>query len=159
MYLTKFAETLKDLMELEGVSQRSLSMHLRVERKCIRGWLKAHYFPKYSVLIKLAAYFRVRIDYLVGLEGYIGDEKGVVFPIGSEQSAAYRFRMLLKEYICMEKFSIYALAKKLDIDQKALKKWLTQNSMPSVFSIIKLAKLMGISMQELLVGEEEALTA
>jgi transcriptional regulator with XRE-family HTH domain len=105
MCLTHFATRLKDLMELEGVSQRSLSMHLHVDRKCIRCWLSALYFPKYNVLIKLAAYFKVRIDYLVGLEDSIGDGREYAYPVDVGEKSLDRLHSMLKEYMDTKKLT------------------------------------------------------
>ena len=44
MYLEIFAKRLKDLMEMEAESNRSLSIKLKVERKSVRGWLNGEFF-------------------------------------------------------------------------------------------------------------------
>ena len=66
MYLEKFSKRLKELMELEGLSVRALSLKINVERRSIRLWLAGKFFPRYDALIKLSVFFGVRIDYLLG---------------------------------------------------------------------------------------------
>ncbi len=68
MYLDEFSKRLKHLMELEGISNRALSIKIDVDRASIRLWLSGKYYPRYDALIKLSAFFKVRIDSLVGLE-------------------------------------------------------------------------------------------
>lgn len=152
MCLNKFSQRLKDLMELEGISQRALSLKIKVDRKSIRFWMKGTYFPKYHALIRLSACFNVYIDYLIGLED-IGNELCVYSKIPAEEQVKQRFYVLVSEYI-ENNLTKYALAKALRIDQKALTKWLTVGSMPELATIIRLAQLMNISVQELLIGED-----
>lgn len=153
MDMNIFAKRLKNLMELEGISQRSLSMKINVDRKSIRYWLSGEYFPQYHALIKLSVYFRVRMDYLAGLEDSM--ESGSNFALDDISAAAVslRFHQRLNAYMDTSGMTKYALAKQLNIDQKALTKWFTQGSMPEVSTLVKLAQLMKVSMQELLLGE------
>ena len=66
--MDEFSKRLKDLMEMEGLSNRALSMKINVDRASIRLWLSGRFYPRYDALIKLAAFFNVSIDYLIGLE-------------------------------------------------------------------------------------------
>ena len=90
MGLVKFAQRLKELMELDGISQRSLAIKINVDTKCIRLWLKGIYFPKYNALIRLSEYFQVRIDYLIGLEDVIVEKKNKEI-INGEKATKTRF--------------------------------------------------------------------
>ena len=154
MYLEIFAKRLKDLMEIETESSRVLSIKRGVDRKCIRGWLNGKFFPRYNALIKLSAHFKVSVDYLVGLEDVMGDA-------GSFQAHQARTKAeisenlvaILSEYMSERQLTNYAMAKKLDIDQKSLKKWFQNGSVPEVITLIKTSRLTSVSMYTLLGGE------
>ena len=154
MYLEIFAKRLKDLMEIESESNRALSMKVGVDRKCIRGWLKGKFFPKYNALIKLSAHFKVSVDYLVGLEDVMDavwcfKENREV----SKTEISKNLIAILNAYMSEKQLTNYAMAKRLDIDQNAFKKWLKNGSIPEVITLIKLARLMSVSMYVLLGGE------
>lgn len=158
MYLNKFSQRLKDLMELEGISQRALSLKIKVDRKSIRFWMKGTYFPKYHALIRLSACLNVHIDYLIGLEDIMGNGINIHSEVPTDKQVKQRFYVLVSEYI-ENNLTKYALSKALRIDQKALTKWLTVGSMPELATIIRLAQLMNISVQELLIGQDGAISS
>ena len=62
-----FKNILYDLMTEKGINQRQLSIKAEIPPTTISGWLKADRLPDYNALIKLAAYFDVSTDYLLGL--------------------------------------------------------------------------------------------
>ena len=138
-------------MEMECVSQRKLSLCIKVDRKSVKLWMKGKNFPKYNALIRLANYFKVRVDYLIGLEDNIC-ETTIPCSVMKEEETQRRFYRYLTKYMSKENMTKYALSQKLEIDQKAVTNWFTKGSMPEVSTLIKLARLMDISMQELLVG-------
>jgi transcriptional regulator with XRE-family HTH domain len=61
----KFCERLRSLREETGLSQRQLADKLGVERTRYNKWENG-YEPSYEVLVKIADYFCVSIDYLLG---------------------------------------------------------------------------------------------
>lgn len=67
-----FKNTLYDLMAEKGINQRQLSAKAEIPPTTISGWLKADRLPDYSALIKLAEYFDVSADYLLGLSDDLG---------------------------------------------------------------------------------------
>ena len=151
MQLEIFSRRLKELMDLEGCSIRALSNKIGSDRKSIRLWLNGAFYPKSEAIIKLSVYFKVSIDYLVGLENVLKDES--VFaprefpPIEIVQK---HFSQTLVSFMEEKKFTLYAMSKRLQVDQKALTKWFTCGSMPEVATLIKLAKLTNMSINELL---------
>ena len=155
MYLEKFSKRLKELMELEGLSVRALSLKINVERRSIRLWLAGKFFPRYDALIKLSVFFGVRIDYLLGRDDTLieSDRKSIdietidlnIVPIVFSQKFSY----ILRKY----NLTRYAASKSLNVDSKAVSKWLTGKSLPETVNLIKLANLAEISVDELL-GQE-----
>lgn len=137
-------------MEEEGISRQELSLQIATDRKCVRLWLSGKNFPKYIALIKLAKYFHVRIDYLVGLEDDIMGAGLEMEIVASIEEISSKFSAQVNAYMEEKGLTIYAMAKKIRIDQKALKKWLVVGSMPETATLIRLSKLMNISIHNLL---------
>lgn len=150
MYLGIFAERLKDLMELEGTSIRALSIKLNVDRKSIRHWLQAKHFPRYDAFVKLAVYYQVSLDYLVGLDDGFLCSPNLFTDEGALERIRVDFLENLSSYMHAHKLTRYALSKELQIAQKPITNWLTKGSMPEVGTLIKLAQLMNCSLATLL---------
>ncbi len=151
MSLEVFSARLKDLMELEGISKRTLSIKINVDRTSIRFWLKGRFYPRCDALIKLAAFFRVRIDSLLGLEAMVeGKEPERILEADFKKIAQEHFCEKVHEYMDKKHLTNYALAKNLHIDQKAFTNWFKKGSMPETATIIRLAKYMHGSVDELL---------
>lgn len=149
MQLNVFSKRLKELMELEGCSKRALANELGADRKSIRLWSGGAFYPKTEAMIKLSMHFKVSIDYLVGLESVLDNNFSSTGEIPIE-TIQKRFLETLSIYMREKNLTKYALSKKLKMDQKALTKWFTHGSMPEVATLIKLANLTDISINELL---------
>ena len=61
-----FGTNLRKLRKAKGDSQIYLSKIFGVSQATISSWEKERTYPPYSDLIKLADYFNVSIDYLIG---------------------------------------------------------------------------------------------
>ncbi len=59
---------LKELRIENGLSQQKLAKEINVTQKAIDFWEKGINEPKASYIIKLAKYFKVTTDYLLGVE-------------------------------------------------------------------------------------------
>ena len=105
----------------EKVSKRALSNQTGIQRKSITNWLNAKFYPRYDALIKLADYFYVSTDYIIGKS----DDASKIMDCvkNSPVSVPFRFAGLLNNYLVKEKLSKYMLAKKI-------KKYNTLNSIP-----------------------------
>jgi len=60
-----FANTLKNLREVNNVTQEQLAEYLQVTRPTIAGYETKSRQPDYERLQKIADYFQVSIDYLI----------------------------------------------------------------------------------------------
>lgn len=67
----KFADTLKNLRELNHVTQKDLAEYLEVSRATVAGYETKNHQPDYEKLEKLAHFFDVSIDYLLTGESSI----------------------------------------------------------------------------------------
>ena len=156
MNLEKFARRLKELMELDGISIRALALKIGVDRRSIRLWLKAKFFPRYDALIKLSIYFAVKIDYLIGRGDAIddGNRKNINIAEIEFGRIPAEFSKKFSGIMAQYGLTVYAVSKNLHVDAKAVKKWLSGGSMPETINLIGLAKLANISVDELLGMEQ-----
>ena len=64
----KFYERLKELREEKDLTQKALADKLKVNFRTISTWENGTRKPDIDMLIKIAKYFGVHTDYLLGLE-------------------------------------------------------------------------------------------
>ncbi len=147
MHLETFSKRLREMMDWEDVSTRALSIAIGADRKSVRGWLQGKYFPRWDALIKLANYFKVSLDYLVGLDEK--DLQETVNDVTMDENKA-SFLRNLKTFMEREGLTIYAVAKGAQVGQKPVKNWLVKGSMPETSTLIRLSKMMGCRLDRLL---------
>ena len=63
-----FEEIIKDLRLNRGLSQVELAKELFVTKQCVSNWENGNIIPSVEMLIKIAKYFSVSTDYLLGLD-------------------------------------------------------------------------------------------
>jgi len=61
------SEKLKRLRLAQNISQVELGKSLGVSKQCISNWENDNILPSIEMLIKIAKYFNVSTDYLLGL--------------------------------------------------------------------------------------------
>lgn len=149
MSLERFSVRLKELMSAEKISQRGLSIKASVQRKSILNWLNGKYYPSYEALIKLSDYFNVSIGYLLGISDEI-EGNAVHRDHAEPREVSAQFVNKLKIRMEKEKMTVYGLAKKLGMGQTTVTRWLKDGSMPETATLIKLASLMGETIEYLL---------
>ena len=59
-------ENIKLLRQAKGLSQVELSKALGVTKQCVSNWENDNVAPSVEMLVKIADYFRVTTDYLLG---------------------------------------------------------------------------------------------
>lgn len=69
-YRNPFAERLSDLMKNKGITQDMLSKYCYVTRQSVGKWVTGQSTPDIDNLAKIADYFDVSTDYLVGRNDY-----------------------------------------------------------------------------------------
>lgn len=65
---TMFEEIIKDLRLNRGLNQVELAKELFVTKQCVSNWENGNIIPSVEMLIKIAKYFSVSTDYLLGLD-------------------------------------------------------------------------------------------
>ncbi|MGN1213143.1 MAG: helix-turn-helix domain-containing protein [Christensenellales bacterium] len=68
--MSSFGENLKSLRKEKGIGQIELSKALQVSKGIISLWENGQREPSMSSIIKLAKFFDVSADYLIGLSDY-----------------------------------------------------------------------------------------
>ncbi len=63
-----FENILKELRQEKNLSQEDLVKAIGISQACIARWEIGKQEPKYIYIIKLAQFFGVTIDYLLGLK-------------------------------------------------------------------------------------------
>lgn len=65
--MIKFEQRLKELRQEKSLSQTQLAEALRVSQRSISSWETGFRQPDFATLEKIAKYFDVSADYLLGL--------------------------------------------------------------------------------------------
>lgn len=64
-------ENIKTLRLARGLTQVELANSLGISKQCVSNWENDYIQPSIDMLIKLAEYFKVSTDYLLGLDNGI----------------------------------------------------------------------------------------
>ncbi len=64
--MNSFPERLKALRQEKNVTQRAIANHLNITDTAYGFYEQGKNYPNMDILIKLADYFEVSLDYLVG---------------------------------------------------------------------------------------------
>lgn len=59
-------ETLRNLIEQQGITQKELAMKLAITPSALGNYVQNTREPDYNTLVKIADYFQVSTDYLLG---------------------------------------------------------------------------------------------
>lgn len=62
-----FNVRLKELLEEKNLTQKQLAFDLHIASSTVNGYLKDYREPDFGMLVRLAQYFDVSADYLLGL--------------------------------------------------------------------------------------------
>ncbi|WP_251616281.1 helix-turn-helix domain-containing protein [Pumilibacter muris] len=68
-----FISKLKELREEKGIQQKELAEILNVSKSTVSGWEVGRNEPNQEMLIKIATYFDVTTDFLLGKEDDFGN--------------------------------------------------------------------------------------
>lgn len=73
-----FAKNLKSLRQSEGLAQQELADRLAIKRSTLAMYERGKRLPRYYALGKIAKYFSVSVDYLLGNCVYMkGENHGI----------------------------------------------------------------------------------
>ena len=63
-------ENIKRLRLQYGMNQVEFAQKMGVSKQCVSNWENDNVLPSIEMLVKLADYFGVTVDYLLGRENY-----------------------------------------------------------------------------------------
>ena len=69
--MVKFAQRLKELRLDNSLTQAELANALSVDQRTVSTWEKGIRDPDFESLMKIARYFNISADYLLGLVDYV----------------------------------------------------------------------------------------
>lgn len=64
--MMKLSERLKELRTERGITQKSVAQNLGISQTCYAGYEQGYREPDLKTLLKIADYFEVTTDYLLG---------------------------------------------------------------------------------------------
>lgn len=142
-FYTVFNKLVKD----EKVSKNKLSNETGIVRKSITSYLNGNSIPRYDNLSKIADYFEISSDYLLGLEEF----DGLTYKTKcANKEIPFHFTQTLKNFMSEKGHSQYALAKILKIEQTTVSKWFKMKTMPDTDILVKLSQIYKCKVDELI---------
>ena len=142
-----FAERLKELMALEGLTDFGLAQATGITLKCVHTWTRNIFYPKVKALLILSDYFKVSIDYLLGVSNVIEERTLKSITVEQAQESVVK---CLEKYRAEEEIKYGRLARLLSVEQGTLMRWIKKGAMPETTILIRIAELLGITLEELL---------
>lgn len=115
----KFGVRLEHLLEERELTQRQVSDDLHIAATTLNGYIKGNREPDYGTLIRIAEYFDVSIDYLLGVTNI---RKSTEEPLDVREGdlvGIYRSLQPEKQDLLLEQAHLYH---KYDLRQKERKK-------------------------------------
>lgn len=128
--LSKFGETLCDLMFENNMTAKALATVLNIPAPTITRYRKAQHLPTVENLVKIADYFHRSTDFLLGLEPENATLTFKTCPPFSQQIV-----FLTKHF----RLAFYSFYHKLNIPESTFFEWKNGSSLPNIESIKKIA--------------------
>lgn len=86
-------ENIRNLRQKHGINQVEFAREMNVTKQCVSNWENDNVLPSIEMLVKIADFFKVSTDYLLGRESTKSiDCKGL-----SENQIAH-LRLLVKDF-------------------------------------------------------------
>ena len=105
------------------------------------------FYPKAKALMVLLDYFKISADYLLGAEDVLREKISKVVTLEEAQKSVVE---KLETYRRKEGIKYARLAKLLGVGQCTLARWFNEKAMPETTILVRIAKLLDISLDELL---------
>lgn len=144
--MSKLSEQLSELMNEDGLTQKTLAEKLNTSRPKLSMYLNDKTLPTFKIFVKLIEFFNCSADFLIGKKDYPERERNYlpVQPFGT------RLKSILKE----RGISQYSFKNSTEISWSILHGWFTGKSQPSIDNIKKVADNLECSVDYLL-GREK----
>lgn len=134
--LSKFGETLCELMEEHNLSVKELALKVGIKQSNIYHYMRGERLPSVKGIVALSDYFNCSVDYILGL---------------SEQNSAEQFKPCppfserldyLVAYFGMTTYKVYT---QTEISKARFFDWKSGRHEPSLDNIVKLAEVFDCS--------------
>lgn len=144
---TIFAERLNELLALEGLTPYGLAQATGLPLKSVHNWTRGIFYPKAKALLVLVDYFKISADYLLGEDDVLRERVAKSVTVEQAQKNVVK---KLEEYRASKKIKYGKLSKWLGVGQCTLARWFNEKAMPETTMLIRIARLLDISLDELL---------
>ena len=144
--VNSFSENLLDLIIEKNVSLREVERKTGVASSQISRYIK-NTIPSIDVAVRLASYFDCSLDYLFGL---IDDHTNKF------KTSKYDLSDFVKKYVLLlekNKTTNYKTAKANGFSESCMRRWKSNNQLPRLDIVAKIAQSLGSSI-DWLVGRE-----
>ncbi len=139
--MSKFAETLKELVDESGLSVQNIAKETGIHRSCLYGYLGGKNIPTLKRAVALADFFGCNLDYLFGKSDYKESVSPKVLPPLCEK-LAYAVDKSGK--------TKYKITRGAGVEEAAFFRWLKGENEPSLENLEKIADYLGYSLDEIL---------
>lgn len=138
--MSVFAEQLKTLRKINGITQKELAEKLKIKQNSYSDWENGKSEPNIEMLVRIADYFDVSLDYLMG---------------GKMKNITEEFSLCLKKIRMKRKLSQKQIAEELKISQQQYSKWEGGIITPNAETLVRLADYFDVSVDYLLGRKRE----
>ncbi len=143
--MSKLSEQLLELMNEDGLTQKTLADKLNTSRPKLSLYLNNKALPTFEVFVRLVEFFNCSADFLIGNKDYPERNRkyAPVKPFGA------RLKSILKE----RGVSQYEFQKSANISWSVLHNWFNGKSLPSLDNLKKVAEHLECSV-DFILGRE-----
>lgn len=142
-----------ELLRTANINNHQLEIALGLSNGCINKWTTGSQRPNIDALVKIADYFGVTVDYLLGRETDIASNNYAHNTTPQDPLVVDRILSLMAE----KNLTCYRVAKDCHFDQTVFTQWKKGRQQPSRDLLIKLAKYFNVSLDDLL-SDDTAVT-
>ena len=138
--MSLFNEQLKTLRKINGLTQKELAEKLKIKQNSYSDWENGKSEPNIEMLVRIAGYFDVSLDYLMG---------------GKMKNITEEFSLCLKKLRMKRKLYQKQIAEELKISQQQYSKWEGGIITPNAETLVRLADYFDVSVDYLLGRKRE----
>ncbi|MCM6841536.1 helix-turn-helix domain-containing protein [Lactococcus lactis] len=138
--MSLFNEQLKTLRKINGLTQKELAEKLKIKQNSYSDWENGKSEPNIEMLVRIADYFDVSLDYLLG---------------GKMKNITEEFSLCLKKLSMKRKLSQKQIAEELKISQQQYSKWEGGIITTNAETLVRLANYFDVSIDYLLGRKSE----
>lgn len=132
---------IKEVLESSNLKDKELIALLKIDESVFYDWKSGFVFPGFDNLLKIADYFCVSVDYLLGrTDDYIEYHTKSLIPFGTNLENILKDKGITK----------YRFFKECQFDNSLKTSWFKKGTKPNVNTILKMADYLNISTDELM---------